>query len=59
VNAAFNDIVSSFVILEGRWKFYRDTDYKIPYDGIFGPGLYRWVEDFGIKNDDMSSLRPV
>jgi Beta/Gamma crystallin len=49
---------SSIVVLEGQWVFYRDPDYKF-VDGTLGPGLYPWVEAVGIKNDDISSLRPI
>ncbi|MBD7911456.1 MULTISPECIES: beta/gamma crystallin-related protein [Clostridium] len=55
----FNDIVSSFVVLSGRWQFFRDDQFQFPYEGVFGPGVYSWVENYGIKNDDLSSLRCV
>lgn len=55
----FNDAVSSFVILKGNWTFFQDVDFKIPYPGTFGPGIYLWVEDYGIANDMISSLRAV
>ena len=29
------------------------------YDGEFGPGVYDWVESYGIRNDEMSSLKYV
>jgi len=53
----FNDKVSSFVVLEGTWRFFKDINYQNAYPGTFGPGQYAWVVDFGIKNDDMSSLK--
>lgn len=52
----FNDAMSSFVVLSGRWCYYQ----HINYDGTrhcFRPGVYSWVEDFGIRNDDISSAR--
>lgn len=49
---------SSIVVLGGQWVFYRDPDYQF-VDGTLGPGLYPWVEAVGIKNDDISSLRPI
>ncbi len=55
----FNDRVSSIAILDGAWAFYRDSEFRTPYAPILGPGLYSVVTNFGIRNDDMSSLRPV
>jgi len=55
----FNDAVSSFVIIKGVWKLYRDTNYNNAYDGEFGPGVYDRVENYGVKNDDMSSLKCI
>jgi hypothetical protein len=54
----WDDRTSSIVVLEGQWVFYRDPDYQF-VDGTLGPGLYPWVEAVGIKNDDISSLRPI
>ena len=56
---SLNDEISSFVILEGTWKFYRHANYNIPYDAELGPGVYRWVRDHGIENDQMSSLKCI
>ena len=53
----FNDRVSSFVILEGRWQFFRDSNFHNPSSNVFGPGVYNWVEDVGIPNDSISSVR--
>lgn len=60
----FNDLISSIVIITGRWIFYSDN-LTTPYvDGvdnvvILDPGMYSWVEDVHIKNDDVSSFRPI
>jgi hypothetical protein len=59
VNFNLNDTISSFKILDGRWEFYRDVDFQNSYGVVLGPGDYSWVEDVGIQNDQMSSLRPV
>jgi hypothetical protein len=56
---SLNDQISSFVILSGTWKFYRDSNYVMPYAPEFGPGIYRWVEAVGVSNDQVSSLRCV
>jgi len=55
----FNDSVSSLVVLEGNWKFYRDAGFNDDYPIILGPGLYSSVEEFHIRNDDLSSLQVV
>jgi hypothetical protein len=54
---SFNDNVSSIVVLEGNWRFYRDADFKIPYTPVLGPGLYSFVGNFDIENDQISSLK--
>ncbi len=55
----FNDKISSFVITSGRWQFFRDINYSGPASGVFGPGRYNWVENVGISNDSVSSVRFV
>lgn len=52
----FNDTTSSFVILSGKWKFFTHINYGEQLGGELGPGAYSWVEDFGILNDNISSL---
>ena len=54
-----NDKISSFVVLSGNWKLYRHANYNTEYDRTFGPGQYSWVVDFGVENDNVSSLRAV
>lgn len=58
-DSSFNDSVSSIVVLSGNWQFFRNAGFDDNYPSILGPGLYSWVEDFDIRNDDMSSLRTV
>ena len=53
----FNDLTSSFVIIRGRWNFYRDGSFEV-YQGTFGPGVYSSLPG-GIPNDSISSLRRV
>lgn len=55
----FNDKISSFVIVSGRWQFFRDVNYMGPASVVFGPGVYNWVESFGIPNDSISSIRRI
>lgn len=52
----FNDRMSSFVVHSGTWRFYRHSNYRIPYARSFGPGKYRWVRDLQIENDQVSSM---
>ena len=55
----FNDRVSSIVVLEGTWAFFRNSNFNGQYARTLGPGLYPFVGNVDIQNDDMSSLRPV
>jgi hypothetical protein len=63
----FNDVTSSFVILEGRWNFFVDANFENqmgPGGGrTLGPGVYNWIEDPNVlgpgTNDRLSSLKPV
>ena len=57
-----NDVSADFfaiiVILEGNWAFYRNAGFNVQYAPILGPGLYSFVGNVDIQNDDMSSLQP-
>jgi len=71
----FNDVTSSFIILEGSWQFFADANFEtqmisITSDvgfegatGTLGPGVYNWIEDVNTlgpnTNDRLSSLKPV
>lgn len=55
---SFNDAVSSIVVLAGNWSTFADYNFARQYAPIIGPGCYPWVEDIGIKNDDLTSLQP-
>jgi hypothetical protein len=62
--SSFNDRVSSIAILSGNWTLFRDSQFANPYQRngaplVLGPGLYAWVEDHGVGNDSISSLRAV
>jgi hypothetical protein len=54
---SFNDSVSSIVVISGNWRFFRNAGFDDDYPVVLGPGLYSWVEDFAIRNDDISSLQ--
>jgi len=60
--ADFNDCTSSFVVLEGDWQFFIDANYQ----GLMGPTPHfscgpgskcQWVQDWGIENDAISSVK--
>jgi hypothetical protein len=60
----FDDRTSSFVILSGRWNFYRKTGFEEPFmqgkvSLVLGPGSYEHVVDQGIQDDQLSSLKEV
>src|SRR5690348_16465721 len=60
-NATWNDIVSSFVIVSGRWQFFKDINFQFLQGNPagLGPGAYHFVEFFGIDNDSLSSVRLI
>src|SRR5207253_9521456 len=41
------------------WEFFRDSNFQNPYGVVLGKGIYDFVQNFGIKNDDMSSLNSL
>ncbi len=51
--------ISSFVILEGTWQFFRHAEFYLPYAVTLGPGPYPWANDFGIESDQIASLRCI
>lgn len=62
VGDAWNDQISSFVVVSGVWEFYRHRDFgdRMGHGTQqFGPGYYRWVEAVGIDNDHISSFKCV
>ena len=63
-DASFDDKTSAFVILSGNWSFYHGPRFEVPFmkNGgpmVLGPGRYAWVEDVGIKDNEISSLQVV
>ena len=57
----FNDKVSSMVILEGHWEFFKDWNLIAKLGPTLPPGAYPSVQAaLGAgSNDQISSLRPV
>ena len=62
--ANFDDHTSSFVILSGNWSFYRKPGFDSPFMHgqeplVLGPGKYEYVVDYGIQDNQLSSLKEV
>lgn len=57
----FNDKVSSMVVLDGRWEFFKDSNFIAKLGPTLGPGSYASVlSALGPgSNDQISSLRHV
>jgi hypothetical protein len=55
----WNDRISSFVIVSGTWQCFRDINFQVPQGGLLGPGVYPFVENLGIDNDSISSVRLI
>jgi hypothetical protein len=62
-DSTFNDMISSFVIIDGNWEFFNDWNFQKKLGPTLGPGLYPDIEAATAlghrSNDRMSSLRPV
>lgn len=56
---AFNNKTSSIVIREGNWEFFMDADYHTKMGDTLAPGIDPYVENIGIKDDAITSLRPI
>ena len=61
INGNWNDKVSSFVIVSGRWQFFQNENFNFPQGNPagLGPGHYPDVTAVGIDNDALSSVRLV
>ncbi len=59
INGNWNDKTSSFVIVSGQWTFFKDINFQFQQGGVLGPGLYSFVQNFGIDNDAISSVSVV
>jgi hypothetical protein len=58
-DCGFPNGVSSIVILSGNWQFSRGEKQQDPYPVILGPGLYRFVGDYKLVNDQIRAMQPV
>ena len=72
IGGQYNDQTSSFVILAGNWKFFKDAgangqpgeNQMGPNGGVtLGPGVYNWIEAANClgagTNDQLSAVQSV
>ena len=55
----WDNSISSMVILGGHWEFFDDDNFKGTKMGELGPGMYLRVQDHGLKDNSISSIRLV
>ena len=55
----WDNSISSMVILGGHWEFFDDDHFKGAKMGELGPGVYLRVQDHGLKDNSISSIRLV
>jgi hypothetical protein len=55
----WNNSISSMVILSGRWEFFDEKNFKGTKMNELGPGVYLRVQDHGLKDNSISSIRLV
>jgi len=61
ITGTWNDKVSSFVIVSGRWQFFKNANFgpaPLPAGGL-GPGLFPDVSSLGIEHDSVSSVKCI
>lgn len=51
--------ISSILLIAGQWQFFKEVEFASPVGLILGPGYYPWVEDVGIPNDSVLSIKVV
>ena len=51
--------ISSMVILAGRWEFFDGENFQGTKMTELGPGTYLRVQDHGMKDNSISSIRLV
>jgi hypothetical protein len=61
ISGNWNDRVSSFVIVSGTWRFFKDENFRSLQGNVegLGPGLYPSVTAVGIDNDALPSVQLV
>lgn len=55
----FPNGVSSLVIFEGNWQFCQGENQALPFPAVLGPGLYPFVGNVRLLNDNIRSMAPV
>jgi Beta/Gamma crystallin len=55
----WDNSISSMVILGGHWEFFDDDHFKGTMMKELGPGVYLRVQDHGLKDNSISSIRLV
>jgi hypothetical protein len=55
----WDNSISSMVVLGGHWEFFDDDNFKGAKMGELGPGVYLRVQDHGLKDNSISSIRLV
>lgn len=58
-NRSWANMISSFKILSGKWRFFMEPNFENQMGTDLGPGSYLWVEDWGIDNDRIQSIMRV
>ena len=58
VGDAWNDIISSIIVVSGTWEFFEARDY-FELSQRLGPGIYRNLNGMNIRNDTISSFKAV
>jgi hypothetical protein len=53
----WGDRISSFHVISDRWQFCQHVTFAGGWKKICEPGNYRWIEQVGISNDSLSSIR--
>lgn len=59
VSFTWDDNISSIVVLAGRWQFFRDRNYHVPVGEPLEAGVYPTINDVGIPNDAISSIKLI
>ena len=54
VPGSINDNISSFTVVRGRWRLFRDPGFRDAIPRSYGPGVYNVPSGF---NDQISSIR--
>jgi hypothetical protein len=59
VSFTWDDNISSFAVLAGQWQFFRGRNFTDPVGPVCGPGICRTVQEIGIPDNAVSSIKLV